>query len=159
MGITTEGIVEVECTKGIGIHLIGVPDSAAKESLLRVITAIQSAGYHCPGKKIVIRVDLEGRPSRVDWSQFDLGIAIGILAESGQIELEQRAYLNDFFTGQLTLGGQVVAGSIGIYPIDAARIMDYRNTAEDTYIYGWAEDGLARWCGGTLGDIIEQVSR
>lgn len=50
--------VEVDITKGIGIHLVGLADAAVKESLLRTITAMQTLGYHVPGKKIVINLSV-----------------------------------------------------------------------------------------------------
>ena len=50
--------VEVDITPGIGIHLVGMADIAVKESLLRTITALQSLGYHIPGKKIVINLSV-----------------------------------------------------------------------------------------------------
>lgn len=50
--------VEVDVTKGIGIHLVGLADAAVKESLLRTITAMQTLGYHVPGKKIVINLSV-----------------------------------------------------------------------------------------------------
>ena len=50
--------VEVDITPGIGIHLVGMADIAVKESLLRTITALQSLGYHIPGKKIVNNLSL-----------------------------------------------------------------------------------------------------
>ncbi len=37
--------VEVDLSVGIGIHLVGLPDSAVRESLLRVITALTSYGF------------------------------------------------------------------------------------------------------------------
>ena len=45
--------VEVDITSGIGIHLVGLADAAVRESLLRTITALQSLGFHIPGRKIV----------------------------------------------------------------------------------------------------------
>lgn len=50
--------VEVDIVPGIGIHLVGLADTAVKESLLRTITALQSLEFHIPGKKIVINVSL-----------------------------------------------------------------------------------------------------
>ena len=50
--------VEVDITPGIGIHLCGLGDAAVKESLLRTVTALQSLGYHIPGKKIVINLSV-----------------------------------------------------------------------------------------------------
>ena len=53
-----EVTVEVDMTPGIGIHLCGLADVAVKESLLRTVTALQSLGYHIPGKKIVINLSV-----------------------------------------------------------------------------------------------------
>lgn len=50
--------VEVDITPGIGIHLCGLGDAAVKESLLRTVTALQSMGFHIPGKKIVINLSV-----------------------------------------------------------------------------------------------------
>ena len=46
-------VIEVEIDRGIGIHLVGMADTAVKESLLRIVTAMTSLGYKVPGKKIV----------------------------------------------------------------------------------------------------------
>ena len=45
--------VEVDIRSGIGIHLVGLGDTAVKESLLRTVNALQSLGFSIPGKKIV----------------------------------------------------------------------------------------------------------
>lgn len=50
--------VEVDINSGIGIHLVGLADIAVKESLLRIMTALQSLGFHIPGKKIVINLSV-----------------------------------------------------------------------------------------------------
>ena len=50
--------VEVNIDRGIGIHLVGLADVAVKESLLRTTTALQSLGYHIPGKRIVNNLSL-----------------------------------------------------------------------------------------------------
>ena len=74
--------VEVDITAGIGIHLVGLADQAVKESLLRTVTAMQSCGFHLPGKKMVINIapaDL-----RMGASAYDLPIALAIIAASGQ---------------------------------------------------------------------------
>ncbi len=74
--------VEVDITNGIGIHLVGLADVAVKESLLRTITALQSLSFHIPGRKIVI--NLAPADLRKNGSGYDLPIALGILAASGQ---------------------------------------------------------------------------
>ena len=45
--------VEVDIRSGIGIHLVGLGDTAVKESLLRTVNALQSLGFSIQGKKIV----------------------------------------------------------------------------------------------------------
>lgn len=95
--------VECEITPGIGIHLVGLADLAVKESLLRTVTAMQACGYRIPGKKIVINV----APADLvkSGSSYDLSIALGILAESGQAELP---YIESLVVlGELGLDGQV----------------------------------------------------
>lgn len=75
--------IEVDIATGIGIHLVGLADIAVKESLLRIITAIGSMGFRIPGRKIVI--NLAPADLHKNGSGYDLPIAVGILAASGQI--------------------------------------------------------------------------
>ena len=77
--------VEVDVNAGIGIHLVGLADAAVKESLLRTVTALQSVGFRIPGKKIVI--NLAPADMHKKGTGYDLPIAIGIIAASGQMEL------------------------------------------------------------------------
>lgn len=95
--------VECEITPGIGIHLVGLADLAVKESLLRTVTAMQACGYRIPGKKIVI--NLAPADLTKEGSSYDLSIALGILAESGQAELPFIESL--VVLGELALDGQV----------------------------------------------------
>lgn len=84
-GEVKEATVCCEVSAGIGIHIVGLPDSAVKETLLRVVTAMTSAGYRVPGKKIVIYVKpVDG--IKKSCTGFDLPIAVALLAASGQIE-------------------------------------------------------------------------
>lgn len=77
--------VEVDISTGIGIHLVGLADAAVKESLLRTITALQSMGFRIPGRKIVI--NLAPADMHKKGSGYDVPIALGIIASSGQREL------------------------------------------------------------------------
>ena len=70
--------VEVDVVSGIGIHLVGLADTAVKESLLRTITALQALEYHIPGRKIVI--NLAPADLHKSGSGYDLPIAVGIIA-------------------------------------------------------------------------------
>ena len=95
--------VEVDITMGIGIHLVGLADVAVKESLLRTITALQSLGFHIPGKKIVI--NLAPADLHKSGSGYDLPIALGIIAASGQCTMPRLGkYL---IMGELGLDGSV----------------------------------------------------
>lgn len=78
-------IVEVDVAQGIGIHLVGLADVAVKESLLRTITSLQSLGFKIPGRKIVI--NLAPADMHKKGSGYDVPIALGIIAASGQREL------------------------------------------------------------------------
>ena len=79
--------VEIDLSTGIGIHLVGLPDSAVRESLLRVITALTSYGFRIPGRKLV--VNLAPADIRKEGSAYDLAIALGLLAVYGVSTLGQ----------------------------------------------------------------------
>lgn len=113
IGIEAVGVtVEVDLSNGVGIHIVGLPDSAVRESLLRVITAFSQYGYHIPGRRIV--VNLAPADIRKEGSSFDLAIAAGMVAVSGQAEL---ALCDDYVVmGELALDGAVrtVPGALPI---------------------------------------------
>lgn len=95
--------IEVSVTTGVGIHLVGLPDNAVKESLLRVVTAISACGYRVPGRRIVI--NLAPADVRKEGSMFDCAIALGILLASGQLLLQEN--LRCCFWGELGLDGSL----------------------------------------------------
>ena len=95
--------VEIKISNGLGIHLVGLADAAVKESLLRTITALQSMGFRIPGKKIVI--NLAPADMHKKGSGYDVPIALGIIAASGQRELP---LLEEYLVmGELGLDGGV----------------------------------------------------
>ena len=105
-------VVEVDVATGIGIHLVGLADTAIKESLLRTITALQSMGFRIPGKKIVI--NLAPADMHKKGSGYDVPIALGIIAASRQREMPA---LGDYMImGELGLDGTVrdVQGALPI---------------------------------------------
>lgn len=104
--------VEVDITSGLGIHLVGLADVAVKESLLRTVTALQSLGFRIPGKKIVI--NLAPADLHKKGSGYDLPIAVGILAASGQKDLPGIGKY--IIMGELGLDGSVrpVPGALPI---------------------------------------------
>jgi len=93
--------VEVNVDKGIGYHLVGLPDNAVKESNYRIAAALQNNGYKIPGKKITI--NMAPADLRKEGSAYDLTLAMGILKASSQIKGETISeYL---IMGELSLDG------------------------------------------------------
>ena len=94
---------EIDLSTGVGLRLVGLPDNAVRESLLRVITALCGYGYRVPGKRILI--NLAPADIRKEGSSFDLAIAIGLLAVSEQIYVPRGGdYL---LLGELALDGRL----------------------------------------------------
>ena len=96
--------VEVNIDRGIGYHLVGLPDNAIKESNYRIAAALQNNGYKIPGKKITI--NMAPADLRKEGSAYDLTLALGILTASEQIQSpELEKYL---IMGELSLDGGVL---------------------------------------------------
>lgn len=93
--------VEVNCLPGSYFHLVGLPDTAIKESQDRVATALSNSGYTYPGKHIV--VNLSPADIRKEGSAYDLPIAVGLLAADEQVAIPQlERYM---LMGELMLDG------------------------------------------------------
>ncbi|WP_416442965.1 YifB family Mg chelatase-like AAA ATPase [Leeuwenhoekiella sp. A16] len=104
--------VEVNIDKGIGYHLVGLPDNAIKESNYRIAAALQNNGFKIPGKKITL--NMAPADMRKEGSAYDLTLAVGILVASGQIKADD---LNDYIImGELSLDGslQPIKGALPI---------------------------------------------
>lgn len=105
--------IEVNVTLGTSTYMVGLPDNAVKESMLRVESAIKSNGYFMPRTKVI--VSLAPADIRKSGSAFDLPIAIGILAATDQLinlgSLEQFVLM-----GELGLNGaiQPIKGALPI---------------------------------------------
>lgn len=101
--------VEVNVVKGVGYHLVGLPDNAIKESSHRIAAALQNNGFKFPGKRITI--NMAPADMHKEGSAYDLSLAIGILTASGQIQAEN---IGDYLImGELSLDG-------GLQPIKGA---------------------------------------
>ena len=114
MGVAAIHItVEVSVDVGIGFHLVGLPDSAVKESQQRIETALKNYNFKMPGRKIV--VNMAPADIRKEGSAYDLTLAIAILAASQQIKGGDR--LKDYYImGELSLDGtlQPIRGALPI---------------------------------------------
>lgn len=76
--------VEIDLSNGLPqIHMVGLPDSAVRESIDRVRSAIKNCGFTFPLERIT--VNLAPANLRKEGSAFDLAIALGILQTSGQV--------------------------------------------------------------------------
>ena len=106
--------VEVDISKGLPSYstIVGLPDSAVKESKDRVETAIKNSGFKFPVQRVT--VNLAPADIKKEGSNFDLPIALGILAAQGIVSKENLA---DFLIlGELSLSGEL-HGVRGILPI------------------------------------------
>lgn len=104
--------VEVNIDKGIGYHLVGLPDNAIKESSYRIAAALKNNGYKLPGKKITI--NMAPADLHKEGSAYDLTFALGILTASDQIKAEN---ISDYLImGELSLDGslQPIKGALPI---------------------------------------------
>ncbi|MGB1042711.1 MAG: YifB family Mg chelatase-like AAA ATPase [Tenacibaculum sp.] len=95
--------IEVNIDKGIGYHLVGLPDNAVRESSYRISAALNNNNFKLPGKKIII--NMAPADIRKEGAAYDLPIAIGILAASQQIQAPKID--NYIIMGELSLDGSV----------------------------------------------------
>lgn len=110
--------VEVIVDQGVNFFLVGLPDSAVKESHQRIEAALKYIGMKIPGKKIVI--NMAPADIRKEGSSYDLTLAIGILAASEKINAD---HIGDYvIMGELSLDGglQPIKGALPI-AIEAKR--------------------------------------
>jgi magnesium chelatase family protein len=98
--------VEVHLANGLpAFSIVGLPETAVKESRDRVRAAITNSGFAFPVKRITVNLAPADIPK--DGGRFDLPIALGILAASEQIPVEVLEKYE--FIGELSLGGQLRA--------------------------------------------------
>ena len=86
-----------------GVTLVGLPDTEVKEARDRVRAALLNSGFDFPARRITVNLAPADLPK--ESGRFDLPIALGILAASGQIPGNA---LNDYeFAGELSLSGDL----------------------------------------------------
>ena len=105
--------VEVDCARGLPqFTIVGLPAGAVKESRERVGAALTNSGFEMPPRKVT--TNLAPADVRKDGTAFDLPIALGILAATGQIPIE--ALDGRAFVAELGLDGRL-RGIRGTLPI------------------------------------------
>ena len=140
-GVEAYGVhIEVDVSFGLPhFTMVGLPDATVRESRDRVRAAIRNSGFAFPSHRIT--VNLAPADVRKAGSSFDLPIALGLLATSGQ--LTRRAVDDTVVLGELSLDG-AINGIRGVLPIAiAARRLGVRrlllppqNAAEATVVDG-----------------------
>lgn len=104
--------IEVNSSKGCMFYLVGLPDSAVKESHRRILSALQVNGYRMPTSNLVI--NMAPADIRKEGSAYDLPLAIGMLAAGGTMQPDR---LGDYLLmGELSLDGslQPIKGALPI---------------------------------------------
>jgi magnesium chelatase family protein len=108
-GSAIEGIhailitIEVNISSGTKFYLVGLPDNAVKESLTRVISALINSKFRYPKLRIVI--NMAPADIKKEGSAYDLPIAMGLLAASGQMSTD---LISEFMImGELSLDGSI----------------------------------------------------
>ncbi len=139
-GITSPLVtVEAHLSYGMpGFHIVGLPEAAVKESRDRVRSALMNTYFDFPARHITINLAPADLPK--EGGRFDLPIALGILAASGQIPNEKLFEYE--FTGELALSGEL-RGVRGVLPVvlgakNVGRklILPKQNAAEAAFVKG-----------------------
>jgi magnesium chelatase family protein len=98
--------VEVHLAGGLpGIHLVGLPDTEVREARDRVRAAMQNAQFEFPQRKVTVNLAPADLPK--ESGRYDLPIALGILAATGQIPGNDLGRYE--FVGELSLTGELRA--------------------------------------------------
>lgn len=96
--------VEVHLAGGLpGLSIVGLPEAAVRESKDRVRAALQNCRYEFPVRRITVNLAPADLPK--EGGRFDLPIALGILAASGQVPVD--ALAGSEFLGELSLDGRL----------------------------------------------------
>jgi magnesium chelatase family protein len=149
--------VEVHLAGGLpALAIVGLPEAAVKESKDRVRAALLNAQFEFPARRITVNLAPADLPK--EGGRYDLPIALGILAASGQIPRE--ALAGHEFVGELALSGQLraVRGALPTALAAAASgrklILPHENGAEAALAGGEVRvaDSLLAVCRHFLGD-------
>ena len=146
-------VVEVHLSGGLpSTNIVGLPEAAVREARDRVRVAIQNTAFEYPGRRVTVNLAPAELPK--DGGRFDLAIALGILAASGQVPRDR---LDDCeFLGELALSGDLRPVS-GVLPAilraraRGRRVVVPRENAAEAALVGDVDvrvaDTLAEVCG------------
>ncbi len=143
--------VEVHISRGLpGLSIVGMPEMAVKESKDRVRAAIMNSGYEFPQHRITINLSPADIPKH--GGRYDLPIAIGVLAASGQVGRDR---LQDVeLVGELALGGDL-RPIRGVLPVVSSVAATRRSLVVP--VDNGLEAALVQSCDCMLADHLLQV--
>ena len=148
--------VEADINKGLpSYEIVGLPDTAVKESKERVRSAVKNSGLSFPAHKIT--VNLAPASVKKEGSAFDLPVAVSILKAYGELEAETDGYA---FLGELALNGDLRPVT-GVLPaLISARdkgltkfILPHANAKEASFIAG-----VRVYAAKTLREVVDHLS-
>ncbi len=157
--------VEAHLANGLpSFTIVGLPEAEVKEAKDRVRAALQNARFEFPARRITVNLAPADLPK--ESGRFDLPIALGILAASGQLSMD---HLDEYeFAGELALTGElrpirgVLAMMCGARRDDRAFIVPRQNAAEAALVNGaqvYAAHTLLDVCAHLAGrEPLAQVS-
>ena len=125
--------VEIHLSRGLPtFHIVGLPETAVKESRERVRSAILTNHFEFPMKRITVNLAPADLPKQ--GGRYDLAIAIGILAASGQLTrdaLQRHEFIGELsLTGELRPVGGILPCAYCINKTGRALILPEQNAAE-----------------------------
>ncbi len=148
--------VEVDVSNGLpAFDIVGLADTAVKESKERVRTAIKNSGRKVPTQRIT--ANLAPADVKKEGSLLDLAIAVGVLKASGQLLVDVK---DTVFLGELSLDGSVRRIN-GVLPIIISAlaenyknfIIPFDNAVEASYV-----EGITVYAVKSLGETIDHLS-
>lgn len=149
--------VEADLASGLPqIIIVGLPETAVRESKDRVKSALNNAGFTLPSRRVTINLAPADLPKQ--GGRYDLAIALCVLAASGQLDAETIA--NKEFLGELSLAGDL-RGVHGVLPAILHSQKSQRELTIPTD--NQAEASLVREAAvnlaASLGEVVEYLTR
>ena len=149
--------IEASTSRGIRFFLVGLPDSAVKESHERIISAFQVNGYKFPSSQIII--NMAPADIRKEGAAYDLPLAIVIMASGGELDT---TLLDDYvIMGEMSLDGslQPVKGALSMAIKARAEgfkgiILPAQNSAEAAVI-----DGIEVFGAHNLREVVDLLNK
>ena len=148
--------VEADINKGLpSYEIVGLPDTAVKESKERVRSAVKNSGLSFPAHKIT--VNLAPASVKKEGSAFDLPVAVSVLKAYGEVEADTDGYV---FLGELALNGDLRPVT-GVLPaLISARdkgltkfILPHANAKEASFIAG-----VKVYAAKTLREVVDHLT-